>query len=328
MISRLYRILLVILAAILIVLCAAVALTYWLVGPSLACERPSEGPVRPGWSTRTVTSGDLERCYHLYTPPDYDPTQAAPVVFSFHGFLSNPKSHSLITGWHQLADEEGFLVVYPQGTSFPQRWDAGETWGVSDVDDVQFFMDMVDDLSAVAAVDQSRIYVNGFSNGGGMTVHIACQAAERVAAIGSVAGAIVSMEDCSPSRPVPAMAFHGTSDPIVKYEGGDLEGWLLRWAAGLTSAPSYFLGAEDWTAAWAEGNGCDPAAETIPPQGDVRGIRYTGCEQDATVVLFTIDGGGHTWPGGMPIPFVGKTTYDIDATEELWEFFQAYSLDD
>ena len=326
--SRLQRILLMIVAAALIVLCAAIALTYWLVGPSLRCERPSEGPARPGLSARTITSGGLERCYYLYAPPDYDPARAAPAVFSFHGFLSNPTSHALITGWHKLADKEGFLVIYPQGTGFPQRWDAGETWGVSDVDDVEFFTDLIDDLSTIAAVDPARIYVNGFSNGGGMTVHIGCQAAESVTAIGSVAGAIVSMEDCSPSRPVPAMAFHGTSDPIVKYGGGDLEGWLLRWAAGLTNAPSYFLGAEDWTAAWAEGNGCDPTPETIPPQGDVRGTRYTGCEQDATVVLYTIDGGGHAWPAGMPIPFVGRTTYDINATEELWEFFQAYSLDD
>jgi len=328
MASRLYRILLVIVAAILVVLCAAVALTYWLVGPSLKCERPSEGPARPGWSARAIASGGLERCYYLYAPPDYDPAQAAPVVFSFHGFLSNPTSHSLITNWHSLADEEGFLVVYPQGTGFPQRWDAGETWGASDVDDVQFFVDMVDDLSAIAAVDQSRIYVNGLSNGSGMTVHIACQAAGRVAAIGSVAGAIVSMEDCSPSRPVPAMAFHGTSDPIVKYEGGDLEEWLLRWAAGLTDAPSYFLGAEEWTAAWAESNGCDPAPETVHPQGDVWGTRYSGCAQDAAAVLCTIDGGGHTWPSGMPIPFMGKTTRNIDATRELGEFYQAYSTDD
>lgn len=328
MTSRLSRILLAIVVATLLLLCIVAAVTYWLVGPSLRCERPSDGPAQPGWSARTVVSDDSERCYYLYAPPDYDPAEPVPVVFSFHGFLSNPTSHALITGWHMLADQEGFLVVYPQGTGFPQRWDAGETWGVSDVDDVQFLIDMIDDLSAIAAVDAARIYVNGFSNGGGMTVHIGCEAAGRVAAIGSVAGAVVSMDDCNPSRPLPAMAFHGTADPVVPYEGGDLDGWLLRWAAGLTDAPTYFLGAEEWIASWAEGNGCDPTPESIPPQGDVRGIRYTGCEQDASVVLYTIVGGGHSWPGGMPIPFVGKTTRDIDATEELWTFYQAYSLDE
>ena len=93
-------------------------------------------------------SGGMERCYYLHVPPGYDPTKAVPAVFSFHGFLSNPTSHGFITGWHKLAKEEGFLVVYPQGTSFPQRWDAGETWGVSDVDDVAFFTDMIEADSA------------------------------------------------------------------------------------------------------------------------------------------------------------------------------------
>jgi polyhydroxybutyrate depolymerase len=66
--------------------------------------------------------------------------------------------------------------------------------------------------------------------------------------------------------------------------------------------------------------------EPIPEQGDVRGLRYAACDQDASVLLYTIDGGGHTWPGGMPIPFMGKTSRQIDATEEMWRFFQAYSL--
>jgi polyhydroxybutyrate depolymerase len=277
-----------------------------------------------------LISGGIERCYYLYIPPGLDPAQPAPVVLSFHGFLSNPDSHALISGWHALAREEGFLVVYPQGTQFPQRWNAGSTWGDSDVDDVQFFRDMLDHLSTLAAVDRSRVYVNGFSNGGGMTVRIGCEAADLVAAIGLVAGAVVEMEGCDPSRPLPVMAFHGTADPIVPYEGGVMTGWLLRWAAGVTDAPTYFVGAEDWVATWAAGNGCDPEPETIPQQGDVRGVRYTGCAggaESADVVLYTIEDGGHTWPGGWPIPGVGKTSNDIDATRELWKFYQATRLD-
>ena len=84
----------------------------------------------------------------------------------------------------------------------------------------------------------------------------------------------------------------------------------------------------DWVAYWAESNGCDSGPETIPPQGDTRGIRYTGCDENVKVVFYTIEGGGHAWPGGMPLPFVGKTSEDIDATEELWAFFQEYSLED
>jgi polyhydroxybutyrate depolymerase len=275
-----------------------------------------------------VVSDGLDRCYYLYVPPQYDPAQPVPVVFSFHGFLSNPNSHALITGWQRLADEEGFLVVYPQGTGFPKRWDAGETWGALDVDDVQFYLDMRDDLSAVASVDLGRSYVNGFSNGGGMTVAIGCEAADTLAAMGSVAGAVVAVEGCSPARPVPAMAFHGTADPIVPYEGGNMDTWLLRQAAGITSAPIYFVAAPDWVAAWAGSNGCGLTPEALPPQGDVTGIHYTGCDLGADVYFYTIDEGGHTWPSGFPIPGVGKTSRDIDATREMWRFFQGYALDE
>jgi polyhydroxybutyrate depolymerase len=328
MASGSHRTLLVLTVATLILMCGAAASSYWLAGPALQCYRSSTGPARPGWSARTVLSGGWERCYFLYTPPGYDPARPVPVVLSYHGFASNPNSHSLITGWHKLADREGFLVVYPQGAGFPQRWNAGQNWGAPDVDDVQFFTDLLDDLSAHAAVDPARIYVNGLSNGGGMSVRIGCQAAGRVAAIGSVAGAIVAGDDCRPSRPVPVMAFHGTSDPLVDYTGGAMEAHLPESVAELADAPTYFLGAEEWTTAWAERNGCNPEAEIIPLQGDVRGLRYTGCDQGAGVVLYTIEDGGHAWPGGMPLPFMNKTTRQIDATAELWAFFQAYSLDE
>jgi polyhydroxybutyrate depolymerase len=291
------------------------------------CQLPEGASAEAGWAARTLDSGGLERCYYLYAPPTYETSQPLPVVFSFHGFLSNPESQALISGWHKLAAQEGFLVVYPQGRKFPQRWDSGLTWGNSDVDDVQFFRDMLDDLSSMAAVDHSRVYVNGFSNGGGMTVRLGCEAADLLAAMGTVAAAVVSDGECSPSRPVPVMAFHGTADPIVPYAGGEMRGWLLRWGAGVTNAPTYFVGAEDWVATWAEGNGCDPIPETVPAQGDAIGVRYTGCDAEAEVILYTIDGGGHQWPAGWPIPAVGKTSQDIDATRELWAFLQEYRLE-
>ncbi len=328
MTSRHKRILLIAVPAILLLLVAVIAGTYWMIGPAVRCELPEQATAEAGWTARTIISAGLERCYSLYAPPTYDSSQPLPVVFSFHGFLSNPESQALISGWHKLADQEGFLVVYPQGQKFPQRWDSGATWGDSNVDDVQFFRDILDDLSLVAAVDRSRVYVNGFSNGGGMTVRIGCEASDLMAAIGTVAAAVVSMEDCSPSRSVPVMAFHGTADPIVNYEGGDMRGWLLRWGAGVSDAPTYFVAAQDWVATWAESNGCDAVPEDIPAQGDASGVRFIGCDEDAEVVFYTIDGGGHAWPGGWPIPGVGKTSQDIDATEELWRFFQSYRLED
>jgi len=272
-------------------------------------------------------SGGRLRCYRLYVPPGYDPAQAAPVVVSLHGFVLNPDTQAAIGGGHQLANHEGFLVAYAQGTSYPRRWNSGDTWGARDVDDVQFLRDLVDDLSTQAAVDRSRVYVNGFSNGGGMSVRVGCDAADFVAAIGSVAGAVVDMASCDPSRPVPAMAFHGTADWVVPYEGGLMPVLPLRYAADLVHAPDYFVGAEQWVADLAGLNGCEPTAEMLPLQGDVQGRRYASCDQDVDVILYTIEDGGHQWPGGGTIHGAGKNTRYIDATEEMWQFFQRYRLE-
>ncbi len=305
--------------------CAVAGGIYWGTGPDLRCQVPASGNAEAGWSARTVLSGGRRRCFVLYVPPGLDPAQPAPVVVSLHGFASNPNSHAAITGWHRLAEGEGFLVVYPQGTGYPQRWNTGQGWSDVEVDDVQFFRDMLAALDTVAAIDRSRVYVNGMSNGGGMTLRIGCEAADAVAAIGSVAGAVVALEGCRPSRPLPAIGFHGTADPLVSYAGMTMD---RPWRRGgqPPEGAARFLGAEEWVGLWAEGNGCDAEPDVIPPRGDVSGVRYTGCDQDAEVILYTIDDGGHTWPGGMPIPIVGKTSADIDATEAMWFFFQAYRL--
>jgi polyhydroxybutyrate depolymerase len=322
------RVLLITILAIFILLLAVAAGTYFMVGSAVRCQLPERASPEAGWTARTLVSGGLERCYYIYAPPTYDVAQPLPVVFSFHGFLSNPESQALISGWHKLAADEGFLVVYPEGQKFPQRWDSGETWGDLNVDDVQFFRDMLGDLSSRAAVDLSRVYVNGFSNGGGMTVRLGCEAADLIAAIGTVSAAVVATGDCNSAQQLPLMAFHGAADPVVNYEGGDMRSWLLRWAARVTDAPTYFVGFEDWVAVWADGNGCDLTPEAIAPRGDVSGVRYTDCYEGADVVRYTIADGGHAWPGGWPIPLVGKTSKDIDATAEMWRFFQEYTLED
>jgi polyhydroxybutyrate depolymerase len=250
------------------------------------------------------------------------------LVLSFHGFLLNPDTQAVITRWHELADLEGFLVAYPQGTGWPRRWNSGETWGAVDISDTGFLRDMIDDVAGLAAVDRTRVYANGFSNGGGISVYIGCNAADMVAAIGSVAGAVVSKEECQPDRPVPVMAFHGTEDWIVPYQGGPMEVAPLRLAAGIVDGPSEFVAAQDWAAAFAGLNGCDPLPEAIPPVEDVVGQRYRNCDDGAQVILYTIDGGGHQWPGGGTIPGAGHNTMAIDATQEMWSFFEGYRLGD
>jgi polyhydroxybutyrate depolymerase len=269
---------------------------------------------------KLISSGQV-RDYLLYVPPSYNPRTPVPLVISIHGFSDWPAHHMEMTGWNDLADKYDFLVVYPAGVDFPRRWRASghsEEEGDAMVD-VRFISDLIDRLQQDYAIDPARIFVNGMSNGGGMSYLLACTLAERIAAVGSVSGAyLYPLEDCQPARPVPLIAFHGTADPIVPYMGGPSRSFELP-----------FPVISDWMAAYAAKNDCDASPEVLQNQGSVNGVRYGDCEAGADVVFYTIEGGGHTWPGGEPLPewLTGLTSMDVDATGLMWVFFTAHPLE-
>lgn len=328
--KRTARLLLSLLAVAALLALGLAAVAYWVAGPSATCRGAVEGPARPGTTNRVVRSGGMERCYLLYVPASYDPSQPAPVVLSLHGFASLPQGQHHLARWEKVADREGFWVVYPQGTGFPLRWNAFPALSPSPVDDVQFISDLLADLASIAAVDPARVYASGMSNGGSMAHRLACDLSDTIAAAGVVAGPAVNPpDDCMPSRPVPMMAFYGTADPLVPYEGGGRFYGVLARRQALSpdqadSEPT-FLPAEQWIANWAERNGCDPTPESIAPHGDASGQRYVDCRAGSDVIFYTIDGGGHTWPGGSNIS-LGKTSSDIDASQTMWEFFKDHPL--
>ncbi len=265
-----------------------------------------------GLSEHTLEFNGLVRSYLLYLPSDFTPGQ--PLVISLHGFASNPRQQATFSQWNPIADDHNFAVVYPQGTNFPLRWNAGEFSFVRNrgADDVGFISALINDLATTACIDTTRVYANGLSNGGGMSNRIACEIADKIAAIGSVAGAYTPLPDgCQPTHPIPVMAFHGTDDRIVNYNGN----------LGLGLPPT-----EEWAAGWADRNHCDPMPKNLPPQGQVTGIEYVNCEDNAAVIFYTIKDAGHTWPGGGPQPQigVGRTNRDINASQMMWMFFSQY----
>lgn len=261
-----------------------------------------------------ISSGERRR-YLVYVPETYNPELPTPLVINIHGFVQWPANQMQISQWNELADEHGFIVVYPSGTSFPLRWRVRD----EPEKEIAFFSDLISKLEGEYNIDSSRVYANGLSNGGGMTLLLACRLSERITAIGTVAGAFQSTcESDSQQRPVPAIFFHGKADPIVPYEGGAYE---------RTGIP--FPNIPEFVASYAQENGCNSTPRTLLETGNVTGIRYSECNQDADVVFYTIADGGHTWPGGSPLPerITGKTSQEIDATELMWDFFQEYSLE-
>jgi polyhydroxybutyrate depolymerase len=264
-----------------------------------------------------VTSGE-KRSYILYVPESYDPSTPTPLVISIHGYVEWPAHQMQLSGWNDLADEYGFLVVYPSGTGFPKRWRT-RTASVDDPNpEVVFISDLINKLEGEYNIDPERIYANGLSNGGGMSFVLACSLSERIAAVGLVAGAyLLPWNECQGERPVPAVVFHGTADPIVPYLGGPSSSFDIP-----------FPNIPDWVATLAQHNGCGGEAIQLPPSGAVSGVQYSTCAGRADVVFYTITGGGHSWPGGKPLPefIAGETSQDIDATRVMWTFFQEHPM--
>jgi polyhydroxybutyrate depolymerase len=238
------------------------------------------------------------------------------LVISIHPAATWPAVQMSISRWNDLAEQYGFLVVYPEGSGAffgglgPQVWPMGpQSLGR----DVRFISDLIDQLEAEYNIDLSRIYADGMSNGGGMAFALSCKLSDRIAAVGAVAAAQpLEWQRCGDSKPVPTVVFHGTADRAAPYQGGPSP-----------IAPGAFPNIPEWIARLGQRNQCkgDPTDTRISPS--VRRLAYTNCVENSDVILYTVEGGGHTWPGSKSLPesMVGHTTRDINATSLMWEFF-------
>ena len=270
-----------------------------------------------------IVSAGVEREYLLHVPAGYDPLRPTPLVISLHAGATWPAHQMNLSHWNRLADEHGFIVVYPSGT--PQLFGVARIWRTTPaavMQDVRFISALIDSLEATYDIDRARIYVDGMSNGGGMAFGLSCTLSDRIAAVGMVATAQQLPADwCRPLRPVPVIAFHGDADPIVPYDGG-------RLGDPFNPVRPVYPAVRDWVAAWAERNRCAGTPLSSAIAADVARLEYRDCADSATVVLYTLLGGGHSWPGGKPPPQwrVGATNTSVDATAVMWAFFLRHPL--
>jgi polyhydroxybutyrate depolymerase len=235
-----------------------------------------------------IESGGQTRQYLLHVPAAYTPEQQAALVLVFHGAGISAERFTDYSRFSNVADREGFLIVYPQGQGSKDEpfWDPSPG-----SQDVQFTNDLIDHLQRRCSVDPNRVYASGHSNGGGMVNRLACELADRIAAIGPVSGAYHSGK-CSPSRPVPVFAIHGTADNIVSYAG-----------------------ISDWISAWAQRNGCDPEPVDVMHNVLISERQWHSCDEGADVILYTIQDLGHDW------------THDlINFGQTIWDFFELHPL--
>jgi polyhydroxybutyrate depolymerase len=299
-------------AMVLVAMLALVSLPVLLVARDAVSF--AESTRNPG----SFVSSGRKREYVLYVPPSYDRTKPTPLVISMHGAGGWAVQQRDLSGWNRVADAQGFIVVYPSGVDGvgARIWHVDRGPGLER--DVRFISALIDTIEASYNIDPARIYANGLSNGGGMSFVLSCTMSDRIAAVGLVAAArTLPFSWCTDRKPVPMIAFHGTDDPEVPYDGGKT--WI---------APDAFPNVPLWTKRWARRNRCAASPIDSTVAAGVTRAEYPHCADDAAVVLYTIKGGGHTWPGGEPMPewAVGRTSNGVDATREMWAFFQAHPL--
>jgi polyhydroxybutyrate depolymerase len=262
----------------------------------------------------TIPSGGRSRVVHVHLPPAYDAKTAIPVVLDFHGLSMSAAGEDLLSRMNAKADKAGFVSVHAEGIGAQQSWNAGACCGEAasaKVDDVAFAAKILDELEAKLCVDKKRIFSTGMSNGGALSHRLACELSTRIAAIAPVAHVMtIPLATCKPSRPVSVFNFNGTSDTLVPYAGNGV---------GYPSVASTM-------STWASRNGCGTTTHEILKKGDVTCVTFDGCKPGVEVSHCTVDGGGHTWPGGAPVPFLGKTTNEISATDAMWDFFVKHPM--
>jgi polyhydroxybutyrate depolymerase len=297
--------------------------------PSSGCDAAPAGPVRE--EERTLQVAGAERRF-LLTVPEAPPDEPLPLVLDIHGLAEGAEVHAGMTQFSALAEQEGFAVAFPHGTGSPVRWDTGADPEAND--DLVYMAAVLDAVEEAVCVDESRVYATGLSMGAMMSSTLACTMADRIAAIGPVAG-LEDPDGCDPGRPVPVLAMHGTADPILLFNGGvgDALGQALSGGTGpSTTLPPGDPDGAGYPAnarAWAERNGCEPepADEAVSEQVTRRVYR---CPDEGAVEFVVVDGGGHSWPSSEFSKsierIVGPTTFDIDATEEVWRFFERFRL--
>ena len=270
----------------------------------------------------------VERTFLLHIPKGAKAAARRPLVMALHGGGTNGKSMRRFSGLDEAADQYGFMVVYPEGTGPTARF---RTWnsGACDVyarkqnvDDVAFLSALIDHLVQTQQADPQRVYVTGISNGGMMSYRLAAEIPDRIAAIAAVAGTL-DVPAAAVKRPLPILHFHGTADEHVLYKGGH---------GPKTFSENEHTSVADTMATWVKVNGAnpEPREERLPDVADdgtrVTRYAYATKADPQNIVLYKIEGGGHTWPG-RPARLervLGTATRDISANDIMWEFFKAH----
>jgi|GEM_PF-224400 len=283
---------------------------------------------------KTITVDGLEREYLLYVPAAYDGSEAWPLVFNLHGAGSNAGEQAFLSVMQPVADTAHFLIAYPDGLLNLEGTTGWNVFSSPELqDDVKFISELIDDIASGYQVDLARVYTSGLSNGAGMSLTLGDKLSDRIAAVAAVAhpARLPGFDDfpiLDPGRPLPILSIHGTADLVVPFEGGQ---------SAIPFIEVTFPDSRESIQYWVDYNNCggEPEITEFPDintadNSTVTLERYANCDAGTEIAFYVIDNGGHTWPGGAPVPpgleILGNVNRDISASSEIWNFFNRFNL--
>lgn len=269
--------------------------------PMLSC--PSAGSLMPGDSTRQVMANDRMRSYLMHVPRQYQGDQPVPLVFDFHGYSSNPQQQMGGSGFRELADQENFIVVYPEGVG--ASWHVNGccgTAGQMKLDEIAFVRAIFEAVTQDACIDPNRVYASGISQGGGMAHHVACLAADIFSGVAPVSSDLRT-DPCEPVRPVTEISFRGLADSLDAYEGGHVGPPGME---GYTA-----IGAKPTLERWKTIDGCSGSPEMMNDLCET----YSTCEGGVAVSLCSIPGADHV---------LYQNAQGLSVPKVAWELFMKH----
>ncbi|EHQ30860.1 alpha/beta hydrolase family esterase [Mucilaginibacter paludis] len=264
-----------------------------------------------------ISINNIERDFTTYLPTAFNDQHHLPVVIALHGALASPKGMFRLADFRPIADKEKFIVVCPASK---HGWQ--DSRDVNEIDDVKFIDQLITYLVDTYHADANRIYLTGISKGGFLVSRLSCQLSNKIAAVAIVSATLDSNEGYQPVNPLPIMFIHGSKDHIVSYNGGKMFGRKIYSHQQIIKK-------------WVDLDQCNPKPQVtqIPDTANdgtsIVKEEYTNHKNGLKVIGYTVNNGGHTWPGGwqyLPAFIVGKTTMNLNACQTIWDFFKPYQL--
>ena len=277
----------------------------------------------------TLRHDGQTRIYWVHVPPAYKKNGSSlPLLIALHGGGGSGQQFESQSKLSDKADQEGFIVVYPDGMQNPgvlhlRTWNAGACCGqvasTQQADDVGFISKLIDKLTTTYQIDDKRVYATGHSNGAMLCYRLACELSDKVAAIAANSGTMQLKTSCKPRRVMPILHVHSQLDRNVPYTGGvGTKSINKQWNAPVDSTLTVF----------AQLAHCNIQKQIVRTTDKYTFYKWSDCQEGAEIQYYLTTDGGHSWPGGQKgARFVGDTPSDAFVNNDLiWSFFKGYSL--